>query len=538
MIKKDWFIAVAALLTASYFSACSVTDSESSEYSKWTFSGMVIDASTGLALEGAQISYLDNDGDIDTTETDENGNFYINNLPYGSRTFTFNYISINKKDTLYYTPKVFDVSSTNESSRMEGVVASASAVVRLSPLNATVTGELYINDPGSGKKIPVSGLTLSLSHIDSSYINIFPKTFATKTDSLGKFTFKKLPADTGLVLNVTDYTYKNIRYQLYGVALPKLTAGGTRDIGRAYLVQDTLIPQQQKIIASNVMDNNMIGYGNVSTLVKPYYVFAQKIHSSNLTVNVSADTSKLYVKPIVKDDTLFLEHDQAFPSEKKIVVSIVAYEKNSGNRIQMVLSGDSAFTTDRGLYAITSNVWPSNNKFKASFGTEDTMWVKFSEELDKNTDRIQWNYCSDVERTLYGNGFYANSKAWVKKDTVFVQMNEKILQDRQQGDSVGFNITIYAKNGMYAENFSLRTELVVPPQSSSSSESSSSSSANSVNNATSSSSEPFIDLSSSSALELPGEGQESSSSAPAESSSSNATAASSSSTAPASSSAT
>lgn len=523
MIKKDWFIAVAALLTASYFSACSVTDSESSEYSKWTFSGMVIDASTGHALEGVQITYLDTDGDIDTTETDENGNFYINNLPYGSRTFTFDYFKVNKKDTLYYTPKVFDVSSTNESSRMEGVVASASAIVRLSPLNAAVTGELYINDPGSGKKVPVSGLSLSLSHIDTSYINIFPKSFTTKTDSLGKFTFKNLPADTGLVLNVTDYTYKNIRYQFYGVALPRLTAGNTRDIGRAYLAQDTLIPQQQKIVASNVMDNNMIGYGNVSTLVKPYYVFAQKVHSSNLTVDVTADTSKLYVKPVIKDDTLFLEHDQAFPSETKIVISITAYEKKSNERIQITFSGDSAFTTDRGLYAITSNAWPTNSNFKATFGIEDTMWVKFSDELDKNTDRIQWNYCSNVDRTVYGNGYYANAKAWVHKDTMFVQMDEKILLDRNQGDSAGFNITIYAKNGMYAENFSLRTELVVPPQSSSSSESSSSSSANTVNNATSSSSEPTIDLSSSSALELPGEGQESSSSnATAESSSSTA----------------
>ena len=528
MNKKDWFVAVAAFLTASYFTACSVTDSENSEYSKWTFSGMVIDASTGRALEGAQISYLDNDGDIDTTETDESGNFYISNLPYGSRTFTFNYFSVNKKDTLYYTPKVFDVSSTNESSRMEGVVASASAVVRLSPLNAAVTGELYINDPGSGKKIPVSGLSLSLSHIDSSYINIFPKTFATKTDSLGKFTFKQLPADTGLVLNVTDYTYKNIRYQLYGVALPKLTAGTTRDLGRAYLVQDTLIPQSNKIIASNVMDNNLIGYGNVSTLVKPYYVFAQKIHSSNLTVNVSADTSKLYVKPVVKDDTLFLEHDKAFPAETKIVVSIVAYEKKSNDRIQMTFSGDSAFTTDRGLYAITSNAWPTNSNFKATFGIADTMWVKFSEELDKNTDRIQWNYCSNVDRTLYGNGFYANSKAWVKKDTMFVQMNEKILQDRQQGDSAGFNITIYAKNGLYAENFELRTELIVPPQSSSSSETSSSSSAESSSSETvieSSSSDAVFESSSSPAVVLPGEGDSttSSSSAPAESSSSAAT---------------
>lgn len=517
---KDWFVVVAILLTTSFFSACSVTDSENSEYSKWTFSGMVIDASTGLALEGAIITYLDTDGDIDTAKTDENGNFFISNLPYGSRTFTFNYFSVNKKDTLFYTPKVFDVSSTNESSHMEGVVASASAVIRLSPLNAAIKGELYIDDPNSGKKVPVSGLSLSLSHIDSSYVNIFPKSFSTKTDSLGKFTFKNLPADTGLVLNVTNYTYKNIRYQFYGVALPKLIAGATRDIGRAYLVQDTLIPQKQKIVASNVMDNNMIGYGSVSTLAKPYYVFAQKIHSSNLTVEVSADSNKLYVKPVVKSDTLFLEHDRAFPAEKKIVVSLTAYEKKSNERIQITFSGDSAFTTDRGLYAITSNVWPTNSKFKATFGIEDTMWVKFSEELDKNTDRIQWKFCDGVTRTLYGNGFYANSKAWVKKDTMFVQMDEKILQDRQQGDSAGFNITIYAKNGLYAENFELRTELVVPPQSSSSSVTDSTASSSSVESSAANS--DSVAVSSSSAVDTSSSEAAVSSSSTAEASSSSA----------------
>lgn len=508
MNKKDWFIVVAAFLAASYFTACSVTDSENSEYSKWTFSGMVIDASTGLALEGAEISYLDNEGDVDTVTTDENGNFYISDLPYGSRTFTFNYYSVNKKDTLFYTPKVFDVASTNESSRMEGVVANASSVIRLSPLNAAVTGELYINDPGSGQKVPVSGLSLSLSHSDTGYINIFPGSFSAKTDSLGKFTFKKLPADTGLVLNVADYTYKNIRYQFNGVTLPRLTAGITRDMGRAYLAQDTLIPPLKKIVASNVMDKNLVGYSNVSTLLKPYYVFSQKISSTNLSVDVSVDTLKLYVNPVVKDDTLFLEHDKAFPSESKIVVSIVAYEKASKDRIQLTFGGDSAFTTDRGLYAITSNAWPTNSKFKATFGIEDTMWVKFSHELDKNTDRIQWNYCDGVDRTLYANGYYANSTAWINKDTMFVKMDEKILEDRNQGDSAGFNITIYAKNGLYAEGFMLRTELVVPPESSSSSESGSSSSADSLSSATSSSSEPFVDWSSSSALELPGESQE------------------------------
>ena len=53
-------------------------------------------------------------------------------------------------------------------------------------------------------------------------------------------------------------------------------------------------------------------------------------------------------------------------------------------------------------------------------------------------------------------------------------MLEKILDSRSQGDSVGMNVTVYAKNEMYLKGFTLRTELKVPPSSSSSAVSSSS----------------------------------------------------------------
>ena len=46
------------LLFALFLAACSVTDSESDDYSKWEFSGYVLDASNGKGLEGATISCL------------------------------------------------------------------------------------------------------------------------------------------------------------------------------------------------------------------------------------------------------------------------------------------------------------------------------------------------------------------------------------------------------------------------------------------------------------------------------------------------
>ena len=42
-----------ALLSVFALAACSVTDSESDDYSKWEFSGYVLDASNGKGLPGA-----------------------------------------------------------------------------------------------------------------------------------------------------------------------------------------------------------------------------------------------------------------------------------------------------------------------------------------------------------------------------------------------------------------------------------------------------------------------------------------------------
>lgn len=455
-------LAFTAVLSIFLVTACSVSDSTDSEYSKWTFSGTVIDSENGQGLNKAEISYQDSDGDIQSVLTDSDGNFYIKDLPYGTLNFTFNYTKIKEKDTLHYTPKIINIGSSGESTRMEGVVAGTALIVRLSPLSATLSGEFYITEESTEKRIPVNNTKLFLIHQDTTYVNLDPKSFEAKTDSLGKFTFKGLPADTGLILTMEAFTYNGMRYTAADIELPRLKTKSTTDLGRIYLTRDTLITLDSKIKASNVMDKNQKGLENVSQLEVPYYIFDEEISTKNLSITVSADTSELTVEPRISKDTLFLDHNIAFPPAALITVKIVAYSKKSNERIEIELNDDSAFKTGRGIYAITSNAWPSNEQFKASFGTQDTIWVKFSKKLAKNTDRIQWNYASGVDCTIYANGYYANANSWVNKDTLFVQMLEDILIERDRGDSVGMNITVYAEDGTYMDAFTLRTELIVP----------------------------------------------------------------------------
>lgn len=463
-----------ALLAVFALAACSVTDSESDDYSKWEFSGYVLDASNGKGLPGATISYQDSDGKTVTATTDEDGSFFIDKLPYGSISFSFSYTQVDGKDTLRYAPKVRTVGSTNESSSMHGIVASVSNVVRLSPLNAGVSGEFYIRDPQTGAAVPVKKSAVWISHADTSYINLDMESFSAKTDSLGRFKFGGLPADSGLLLNIAPHTYKGMRFTLPATILPRLAASSNKDIGRAYLLQDTLIEVPSRIRASNVMDGDRKGYRNVSPLVTPYFVFDEALSDKNLGVKMTADTAFI-LTPAVKGDTLFVKHDRPLLPNTEFSTTIVAYTKKGGERIEIELDGESAFTTGRGLYAVTSNAWPENEKYRSVFSIDDTLWVKFSETLSKNVERVQWHFIAKASRTISCNGSFATADAWINKDTLFVQMREKILDSRVPGDSVGMDVTVYAENGLYLEHLLIMTELEVPPSSSSTAESSSSS---------------------------------------------------------------
>lgn len=474
------------LLFLFFLAACSVTDSESDSYSKWDFSGYVLDASNGNGLEGAAIVFQNTSGKSDTVYTESDGSFYIDGLPYGSLSFSISYTGIDGKDTTRYVPKVITLGSTNESSSMQGIVASVSHVVRLSPLTASISGEFYIRDPASGNAIPVAKASVQITHKDSTFINQESDNYHTKTDSLGRFEFSNLPADSGLLLSIAPYTYKGMRFTLPATVLPRLQANSGKDIGRAYLAQDTLIETKPRIKASNVMDGDLNGFKDISPLATPYFVFDEALSDKNLGVTMTGDTGFI-LTPSVHKDTLFLEHDRPLPANTEFSTTIVAYTKKGGERIEISLDGKSAFSTGRGLYAVTSNAWPQNEKYKSVFSIDDTLWVKFSEKLSKNVDRVQWHFIPKASRTISCNGSFATADAWIKKDTLFVQMREKILDTRSPGDSVGMDITVYAENGLYLEHLLIMTELEVPQSSSSMADTTASSSSVADSTASSSS---------------------------------------------------
>ena len=49
-----------------------------------------------------------------------------------------------------------------------------------------------------------------------------------------------------------------------------------------------------------------------------------------------------------------------------------------------------------------------------------------------------------------------------RKIALWTHNDRDILVNRDRGDSVGMNITVYAYDGSYIDSFILRTELIVP----------------------------------------------------------------------------
>lgn len=351
---------------------------------------------------------------------------------------------------------------------MEGVVASGSRVVRLSPLNAGIVGELYVQEEATGVKSPTSKVKIHLFHQDTVFVNIAPETFSTTTDSLGRFTFNKLPADSGLVLSAEPFTYKGKTYRFSNTALPRLRSDIVHDMGRLFLNCDTLKESAPVIVSSNVMDKNRMGYKNLSPLITPYYVFSEAISKENISVSLVGDSATI-LTPEINGDTLFLRHTTPLAAEKSYSVSIIGYTKK-GERLTIDLSGEAAFTTNRGLYAVTSNAWAASSRYKATFSVNDTLWVKFSDSLAT----VQWGKAAKGKKSIYAGNVSPNADAWIKADTLFVKMFETFDDSLVAGDTVGMNLTAHAKSGLYLHGLTILTELSKAPESSSSENSSSS----------------------------------------------------------------
>ena len=133
------------------------------EYNKWTFSGYVVDGYSGKPLSNVSIFYRIESGIETEYITTSTGNFYINNLPFGEKNFRFVY---NDSINYRYTEKLLVVSNVSSMAPPDGELADASRIVRLFPLNASISGKVIIKLRDGAMAIPAESTLVKVSFND------------------------------------------------------------------------------------------------------------------------------------------------------------------------------------------------------------------------------------------------------------------------------------------------------------------------------------------------------------------------------------
>lgn len=440
--------------TSVLLSGCGVSDSETNEYSKWTFSGYVVDGVDNKGLSGAKITYQNGDGDMKSVSTDGTGAFYIENLAYGAQSFRFSYFRVTdsdgSEDTLYYGERVLNVSSTGESSAMEGIVANGARVVRLYPLNASLKGDVYLVLDDSELKVPAESVLVSLQYLDTTFVNNAPESFLAVTDSLGRYSFSGLPADSNWKITFSAKSYGGLRYVANPGTLPRLQSGYAQDAGRTFMAKDSSVKNPSFVVSSNVLDVDGLGLKNISPLAVPYFVMKKALDPENLSVSLTYGDSAFLVNPKVAGDTVFLRHDKNFPANKLFTADIYGYTLSGKERVHILLDSTARFETGAGLHIVSSNTWQTSGKYVSSFAMYDTLWIRFSDSLNTDLSKVAFSEASKGQGSLYVRGALANASAWIHGDTLFVRPDQRL--DASAGDSVGLNVTVYSKNGLVLEN--------------------------------------------------------------------------------------
>lgn len=442
-MRGKWFVCFMQLFLLALLVSCGGEGSTSQEYAKWTFSGYIVDGATNERLPGTTIEYLDENGNTTIVHADSNAAFYITSLPYGQKVFRFSGERLSGKDTVEYGERLVSASSGTESSLMEGVLANGSRLIKLYPLNASVTGQAVLKLAGSGQMVRAANITLRIQYRDTSFVNNAPQKFQVKSDSLGKFRFDNLPADTSIWLFANAIEYNGTRYNMVPQSLPRLASGVEQDIGRIVLQADTVNLETLQALSSNVLDLDGVGLVGLSPDITPYYVLNEKLKENLVDLQVLVGDSALDALPELKGDTLYVRHNTPFPANALIEVQLRGQSAGTGKMMELKLNGKRCFKIGQALMPLASNTWSSELDYRSEFAVGDTLWVRYSAKLSA-VSQVQWAKVSSG-KSLWGAGQSANASAWTNQDTLFVVPDQRL--SAAAGDRIAFQVAVRSASG-------------------------------------------------------------------------------------------
>jgi hypothetical protein len=354
------FISLAVAAGLSLFH-CQSSVSTDKNANLWTFSGYVIDGSTQKPLSGVRLTYLDNVGTERYAETDSTGKFFVDDLPFGDRSFRFSRVRADSTAPAY-TEKIVVVSSYTESRIIEGLVADISRVVTLYPLSGAVKGKVLIKLSGSGRTRAVPNAVLKISYKDSTMTNAAPSQFSFNADSTGSFEEDGLPLAPGAVLAVNSFTVNDATYGLDPVQLTNLFTGKAADLGALLLApKDSSTTPLMSLIRSNVLSGDGFGLSDVPVSVRPFYVLPPVFVASGMNATLTGGGAQA-CSTRVSGDTITVVPEKNIAYDTLVTITLTGLD-TSGNGILLVFDGAKRFRTEvKPAQTIRSNVLSLDQK--------------------------------------------------------------------------------------------------------------------------------------------------------------------------------
>jgi hypothetical protein len=395
--------------------SCQSNTSSEGNYGSWSFSGYVIDGSTRSRLSGITVSYLDRYGVKQEASTDTSGIFYIDNLPYGARSFNFFHVS---KDTSgpSYTQKIVTTSSYNESENVEGVIGDVATVVILYPLTGKVSGRMKIK-MNSGKILSAPLAGVSMNFKDTTLNNSTPVLFQADADTGGNFNITGLPVAPGAILKFRSYISDGITYKSDSLTISQIFAGRDVNMGDVYLTASDSTETSASLVISNVLSVDGYGLSGVDVSMHPWYILPGYVALSSISAMILGPAS---IAGTVKvgADTVFVYPASDFGYDTLVTITLVGQD-TSGNRASFVFDGYRRFRTqkisDRVIY---SNVLSSDGLGLSNVPVSINPWYVLPYHLVQST----------INATITGGGS-PNCSVHSNADTVFIVPDNDLKYD-------------------------------------------------------------------------------------------------------------
>lgn len=445
---------LATSLFAAVLCSCLRNSGLTDDIGTWSFSGVVVDGSTEKPLSGVRIEFLDSDGEVQSRISDSNGKFFIDNIPYGERSFIFTY---DEADTGYTSKKII-VASYAEASSLGGVIGDVSKIIRLYPLTGSVRGKLVYQYQGTEYQLPARSAMVCVVFQDSSMLNAEPATFSAVADTLGNFELKGLPLAPGGVITFDNYATGDKTYTLSSKSLNIVNITVPEDLGRLVYTTTDSLGWSATILVSNVLSADGYGRTGVSVIDTIWYKLPVELQPGSVEVRVNESASSVIVSR-VEDDTLFLIPAAQLPYDTLMEVQISGFTED-GVKFDLTLDGISRFRTEKSAHPVEANFWSQPWVVTGRFGIGQAMWVRFSEELDTAKSGYDWA-TSSASSTVFGSGVSANANVRISGDTLFVTPDQRL--SFAYNSTIGFNVMCRTVSGKYTAYFSFFANTIEDP---------------------------------------------------------------------------